>query len=176
MKASQTLLHVIDPFPHFCLVLQKNWLCASQDDSLLPPTALAEMTVEDYFNTTLCSTCAFALLSFFDLLLLFLSLFFLLFTFLHCSWQRKLMWLYAPCGQLDIWLNWNATFYNPVFMQQHWCAWTTLKRKNKTDASSENFYTSSKRRLRIIKKEPWDHIHECLLHSVLKKNVYFSFI
>lgn len=34
------------------LLLQKNWLCASQDDSLLPLTALAELTMGDYRYTT----------------------------------------------------------------------------------------------------------------------------
>lgn len=33
------------------LFLQKNWLCASQDASLLPPTALAERATGDHYTT-----------------------------------------------------------------------------------------------------------------------------
>lgn len=58
------------------LLLQKNWLCASQDDSLLPPTALAELIngrPQDYPGTKLHPWHS-ALLSLFALLQLHFSL------------------------------------------------------------------------------------------------------
>lgn len=47
MNTSHQLLHTssFHTFASFFPPLQKNWLCASQDDSLLPLTALAELTL-----------------------------------------------------------------------------------------------------------------------------------
>lgn len=72
------------------LLLQKNWLCASRDDSLLPPTALAELITGGHKATA--GTKLHPRRSLFHLLLLLLQLrlsFSLFVTFLHCNWQKK---------------------------------------------------------------------------------------
>lgn len=91
--------------PTLLFFLQKNWLCASQDDSLLPLTALAELTMGDHFTTdgtkTPCFYIHFSVLPSFP---------FLSFSLLHSSIAAdtlmkphgKLAWICPPCGQPDV--------------------------------------------------------------------------
>ncbi len=76
------------------LLSQKNWLCASQDDSLLPPTALAELTMGDHYTTdgTKLHPLHSTLLSLFTLLQLLFSLSLslsLFVTFLYSSCKKN---------------------------------------------------------------------------------------
>lgn len=104
------------------LLLQKNWLCASQDDSLLPPTALAELTMGDHYTTDGTELHPLTLNSSVPLHSFAASLLSLSLTFLHCSWQTNeshtetLTWIYAPCGQTgrDIMTTlWSASPWTP---------------------------------------------------------------
>lgn len=135
------------------LLLQKNWLCASQDDSLLPLTALAELTMGDYRYTTDMTklhplhslSCSFS------------SSLCLSVTFLHCSSNTrmkpygKLTMLCIPCGQPDVTLRPLDSKTTSSALQ---LAWTTLMLSFFETVAPLVFSRRSEQRLiKLIKKE-----------------------
>lgn len=122
------------------LLLQKNWLCASQDDSLLPPTALAERNMGEHkmsIETKLCSLCSalFSIAAFLSVLQLLHSSLQLIKKTSHrlpavdlCSlwttWTRH----YNHCGNIKMLIAWAETMTTTLNLHATTLqfAWTTL--------------------------------------------------